>query len=218
MEWADIAAQPPRVAAETVKRSTSAVRRRTSPPLFANRSWRANARIFSEARDQSRAARHGHDDVRPRRARRAGWLAHVGDSRIYLVRDDEIRQLTDDHSLVATMVREDCSPARRRRTIRWRNVLQRSMGVAEEVEVDVRGPIDLKAGDTFILCSDGSTDSSERAERDREEADRGRGGRISPQGARARRAGQRHRDRRASKMPRPERRRLLRSRSKQEAR
>ncbi|MFL6248266.1 MAG: PP2C family protein-serine/threonine phosphatase, partial [Thermoanaerobaculia bacterium] len=36
-----------------------------------------------------------------------------------------------------------------------RNVLQRSMGVAEEVEVDVRGPIDLREGDTFILCSDG---------------------------------------------------------------
>src|SRR5205085_11847794 len=36
-----------------------------------------------------------------------------------------------------------------------RNVLQRSMGVAEEVEIDVRGPFDLQVGDVFILCSDG---------------------------------------------------------------
>jgi hypothetical protein len=84
-----------------------------------------------------------------------GWLAHVGDSRIYLVRADTIQQLTDDHSLVATMVREGLLTSAEAETHPRRNVLQRSMGVAEEVEVDVRGPIDLRPGDTFILCSDG---------------------------------------------------------------
>ena len=84
-----------------------------------------------------------------------GWLAHVGDSRIYLVRGGEIQQLTDDHSLVATMVREGLLTSQEAETHPRRNVLQRSMGVAEDVEIDVRGPFELREGDTFILCSDG---------------------------------------------------------------
>ncbi|MGZ8867753.1 MAG: Stp1/IreP family PP2C-type Ser/Thr phosphatase [Thermoanaerobaculia bacterium] len=84
-----------------------------------------------------------------------GWFAHVGDSRIYLVRDQEIRQLTDDHSLVASMVREGLLTTKEAENHPRRNVLQRSMGVSEEVEIDVRGPIDLQEGDVFIICSDG---------------------------------------------------------------
>jgi hypothetical protein len=66
-----------------------------------------------------------------------------------------MRQLTDDHSLVATMVREGLLTPAEAETHPRRNVLQRSMGVAEDVEIDVRGPFDLREGDTFILCSDG---------------------------------------------------------------
>jgi Protein phosphatase 2C len=83
------------------------------------------------------------------------WFAHVGDSRIYLVRNDTIQQLTDDHSLVASMVREGLLTAKEAETHPRRNVLQRSVGVSEEVEVDVRGPLVIIEGDTFILCSDG---------------------------------------------------------------
>jgi len=72
-----------------------------------------------------------------------------------MVREGEIQQLTDDHSLVATMVREGLLTAQEAETHPRRNVLQRSMGVAEDVEIDVKGPIELKEGDTFILCSDG---------------------------------------------------------------
>src|SRR5438270_6648698 len=83
------------------------------------------------------------------------WFAHVGDSRIYLVRDNEIRQITEDHSLVASMVKEGLITPKEAETHPRRNVLQRSMGVAEDVEIDVQGPFDLQEGDTFILCSDG---------------------------------------------------------------
>src|SRR5438270_12220691 len=83
------------------------------------------------------------------------WFAHVGDSRIYLVRDNEIRQLTEDHSLVASMVREGLITPKEAETHPRRNVLQRSMGVAEDVEIDVQGPFELLENDTFILCSDG---------------------------------------------------------------
>jgi protein phosphatase len=116
---------------------------------------RANARIFSEA--QSNPDLRGMGTTTSALAVRngQGWLAHVGDSRIYRVRKEQIEQLTDDHSLVATMVREGLLTSQEAEVHPRRNVLQRSMGVSEDVEIDVRGPFDLQEDDTFILCSDG---------------------------------------------------------------
>src|SRR5436189_299800 len=78
-----------------------------------------------------------------------------GASRIYRVRGGEIEQLTEDHSLVASMVREGLLTSKEAENHPRRNVLQRSMGVSEEVEIDVRGPFDLQVDDVYILCSDG---------------------------------------------------------------
>ena len=116
---------------------------------------RANARIFTEAQTNPDLRGMGTTTSVLALREGEGWLAHVGDSRIYRVRDGEIEQLTEDHSLVATMVREGLLTSQEAETHPRRNVLQRSMGVAEDVEIDVRGPIELKEGDTFILCSDG---------------------------------------------------------------
>jgi serine/threonine protein phosphatase PrpC len=116
---------------------------------------RANARIYSEAQANPELRGMGTTTSVLAVRDRHGWLAHVGDSRIYLVRDGAIKQLTDDHSLVATMVREGLLTSAEAETHPRRNVLQRSMGVAEDVEIDVRGPFELREGDTFILCSDG---------------------------------------------------------------
>ena len=144
-----------RLAAETVKTQYLASGASDVPSALRDALARANARIFAEA--QSNAELRGMGTTTSALAVREGkgWFAHVGDSRIYLVRDDEIRQLTDDHSLVASMVREGLLTAKEAETHPRRNVLQRSIGVSEDVEIDVRGPIDVKEGDTFILCSDG---------------------------------------------------------------
>jgi PPM family protein phosphatase len=144
-----------RLAAETVKAQYLGSETADIGSALKESLVRANARIFSEA--QSNPDLRGMGTTTSVLALRGeeGWLAHVGDSRIYLVRENEIRQLTEDHSLVATMVREGLLTSAEAENHPRRNVLQRSMGVAEEVEVDVRGPIEIKAGDTFILCSDG---------------------------------------------------------------
>ena len=144
-----------RLAAETVKAQYLGSETADIPAALKESLVRANARIFSEA--QSNPELRGMGTTTSVLAVRGdkGWLAHVGDSRIYLVRGDDIRQLTDDHSLVATMVREGLLTSAEAENHPRRNVLQRSMGVAEEVEVDVRGPIEVQPGDTFILCSDG---------------------------------------------------------------
>src|SRR6185369_4903755 len=116
---------------------------------------RANSRIYSEA--QANPDLRGMGTTTSALAIRDdyAWFAHVGDSRIYRVRGENIEQLTEDHSLVATMVREGLLTTKEAETHPRRNVLQRSMGVAEDVEVDVKGPFDVQEGDTFILCSDG---------------------------------------------------------------
>jgi serine/threonine protein phosphatase PrpC len=144
-----------KLAGETVKMQYLDSETSDIPTALRQSLSRANARIFSEA--QSNPELRGMGTTTSVLAVRDhhGWLAHVGDSRIYLVRNGAIQQLTDDHSLVATMVREGLLTSQEAETHPRRNVLQRSMGVAEDVEIDVRGPFELREGDTFILCSDG---------------------------------------------------------------
>jgi protein phosphatase len=144
-----------RLAAETVKTQYLASGAQDVPTALRAALVRANSRIFAEA--QANADLRGMGTTTSALAVRGarGWFAHVGDSRIYLVRGDEIRQLTDDHSLVASMVREGLLSAKEAETHPRRNVLQRSIGVSEDVEIDVTGPFEVKEGDTFILCSDG---------------------------------------------------------------
>jgi protein phosphatase len=84
------------------------------------------------------------------------FVAHVGDTRAYLVRDRTIVQLTADHSLVAQLVRERHLTAEEARVDPRRNVVTRSVGVAPEVLVDLLQPEQrMGAGDTLLLSSDG---------------------------------------------------------------
>lgn len=116
---------------------------------------RANARVYTESQANLELRGMGTTTSALVIRDNDAWFGHVGDSRIYLVRGGEIRQLTDDHSLVATMVREGLLTSEEAENHPRRNVLQRSLGVSEEVEVDVRGPMPVQEGDVFILCSDG---------------------------------------------------------------
>jgi protein phosphatase len=144
-----------RLATEVVKQQY--LGSETGDPAMALREalTRANARIHAEA--QSNADLRGMGTTTSALVLRndQAWFAHVGDSRIYRVRAGEIEQLTEDHSLVASMVREGLLTTKEAENHPRRNVLQRSMGVAEEVEIDVRGPFEIQADDVFILCSDG---------------------------------------------------------------
>jgi len=83
-------------------------------------------------------------------------LAHVGDSRAYLVRGGRIRQLTDDHSLVAELVRRQEISERTARGHPHRHVLTRALGVRRSVEADL-AELTPAVDDTFVLCSDGLT-------------------------------------------------------------
>jgi len=84
------------------------------------------------------------------------YLAHVGDSRAYLVRKGSIRQLTQDHSLVAQLVQHRQLTAEQAKSDPRSNVVTRSVGVGAAVEVDAERVKDpLVMGDTVLLCTDG---------------------------------------------------------------
>lgn len=83
-------------------------------------------------------------------------LAHVGDSRAYLVRAGRIRQLTDDHSVVGELVRRREISRTAARAHPHRHVLTRALGVRREVPPDL-AELTAAPGDSFVLCSDGLT-------------------------------------------------------------
>ncbi len=86
------------------------------------------------------------------------FFAHIGDSRAYLLRDGEFRQITEDHSLVGEMVRSGIITKEDAKIHPKRNVITRSLGVQADVVADVSGtPLALRAGDRILLCSDGLT-------------------------------------------------------------
>jgi len=84
-------------------------------------------------------------------------LVHVGDSRIYRLRGDELEQLTDDHSLLNHYIRTRPMSAQQIRQFAGKNVIVRAVGLRDAVEPDVQVQ-DYRAGDMYLLCSDGLTD------------------------------------------------------------
>jgi serine/threonine protein phosphatase PrpC len=83
--------------------------------------------------------------------------ANVGDSRIYLIREDEIEQLTQDHTLLAEHMRKNPDWDPNSASIPMKHILVRAVGIHEAVEADVYETQSL-AGDLILMCSDGLTD------------------------------------------------------------
>ena len=83
-------------------------------------------------------------------------VGHVGDSRIYLVRDGRMQQLTKDHSLVQEQVDAGLLTPEQARRHPQSNVITRCIGMADDIEPDVFDG-DAKPGDSFLLASDGLT-------------------------------------------------------------
>lgn len=87
------------------------------------------------------------------------WLGHVGDSRAYLLRDGELHQLSEDHSLVGEMVRSGLLSPEAARSHPEKNVIYKALGTSPDVEPAVwQAGLDLRPGDVLLLCSDGLTD------------------------------------------------------------
>jgi serine/threonine protein phosphatase PrpC len=86
-------------------------------------------------------------------------LAHVGDSRAYLLREGALDQLTTDHTVVGELVRRGRLTPEQAAIHPERSILTRAVGLDPRVPVDLPDPLELRPGDQLLLCSDGLTEA-----------------------------------------------------------
>lgn len=112
--------------------------------------------VFDTAREQPELTGMGSTVTAMMVYGSVAWFGHVGDSRAYLVRDGQIQQITEDHSLVQEHVAAGLITPEQAKVSVIRNIITRSIGFERDVKVDV-GAVPLERGDVFLLCSDGLT-------------------------------------------------------------
>jgi len=117
----------------------------------------ANTAIFQAAQSQAQYSGMGTTLVL------AWWhdnrvaVAHIGDSRMYRLRDDELEQITRDHSLLQEQIDSGMITKEQAKFSQNKNLVTRAVGIDAEVEVEAHSHA-VKAGDIYLLCSDGLTD------------------------------------------------------------
>jgi PPM family protein phosphatase len=117
----------------------------------------ANRRVFRRANEDREASGMGTTMTVALVEDGRVVFGHVGDSRAYLIREGSIEQLTDDHSLVAELVRSGRLTPEEAEVHPQRSVITRAVGTEPDVDVDTF-TIEPEDGDLFLICSDGLTD------------------------------------------------------------
>jgi protein phosphatase len=116
----------------------------------------ANRRIYERARADSDVSGMGTTVTAALLIGGRVTLGHVGDSRAYRIRDGELEQLTEDHSLVGDLMRSGRLTPEEAEAHPQRSVITRALGTDPEVDIDTTS-VDIEPGDLFLLCSDGLT-------------------------------------------------------------
>lgn len=91
------------------------------------------------------------------------FIGHIGDSRAYLLRNNEILQITQDHSLVGELLRNGSITEKEAKIHPQRNIITRALGTEENILIDIY-TMDLEKGDIVVLCSDGLSNLVDRSE------------------------------------------------------
>ncbi len=115
---------------------------------------RANSLIHQRAAENMLRSGMGTTCVAAVLRGNSAYIANVGDSRAYLIRGGQVKQISQDHSWVAEQVRAGLLTEEQARSHAQRNVITRCLGTQAEVEIDVF-PEQLEQGDAMILCTDG---------------------------------------------------------------
>lgn len=157
-----------RIAVETIDRELRSSRQKNETPFHAsgplqesplpeiirNAVESACMAIFHVAQEDPRLAGMGTTVIALLVQDEHAFFAHVGDSRAYLIRGDMIQQISEDHSLVNEQIKAGMITPEEAKHSRYKNIITRSVGFEEDVQVDVMGLM-LEPGDVFVLCSDG---------------------------------------------------------------
>ncbi len=117
----------------------------------------ANSFVFRESEQNSEYAGMGTTVSAVALLGNWAYIAHVGDSRVYLCRPGQpLKQLTPDHTLVAEQIKNGLINEEEARTHSLKNLITRAVGIRDTVDVDLFS-LELQPEDTLILCSDGLT-------------------------------------------------------------
>ncbi|MBZ5723540.1 MAG: protein phosphatase 2C domain-containing protein [Acidobacteriia bacterium] len=117
---------------------------------------RANQDVFDHARRHPKLAGMGTTCTAAAVVNGFAWLAHVGDSRLYLVRGGSAYRMTQDHSATMELVNRGLLTLAEADRHEERNVILRALGTHERLEVATwKDPFPLHTGDRLVLCSDG---------------------------------------------------------------
>ena len=93
-------------------------------------------------------------------------LVHAGDSRCYMFRDGQLRQLSDDHSWIAEQLRSGSISEAEAKSSKFRHVITKSIGFERDIDADLKS-VPVSPGDCFLLCSDGMSNYVEHGELER---------------------------------------------------
>jgi serine/threonine protein phosphatase PrpC len=145
-----------RVAVEAFERGLDDGGGASPEQLLAERVHEANARIYEMSQAEQDRAGMGTTITAAHVGEHEIAIAHVGDSRAYRFRDDELERLTEDHSLVEEMRRRGQLTAQEADEHPQRSIITRALGPEPDVIVDTHSWRGI-AGDVYLLCSDGLT-------------------------------------------------------------
>jgi protein phosphatase len=123
----------------------------------------ACTRIFETARGDPELAGMGTTVTAVLVDGRTAFIAHVGDSRCYLLRESRIYQVSEDHSLVNEQLKAGAISLDEAKHSRFKNIITRSVGFEQEVQVDLMG-IELESDDILLICCDGLSNLVDDAE------------------------------------------------------
>lgn len=149
-----------RVCVETAVSSIEGSGQTETIPILAEAVQKANRAVLKKAAEKPEYEGMGTTIVAAVIEGNTLYVANVGDSRLYLIDDDRIDQITLDHSLVAEMVRSGRISPEQMRNHPEKNIITRAVGGEENVEADFFD-VGLHKGDVVLLCSDGLTNMVE---------------------------------------------------------
>ena len=125
--------------------------------LIRNAVNRANSSIYNTAQADEQCKGMGTTVVTAITYENKISIAHVGDSRLYRLRDNDFKQVTKDHSLVQELIDRGLFSPEEAEQNAPKNLVTRALGIDAKVEIDVIED-ELAIGDIYLLCSDGLTD------------------------------------------------------------
>ena len=151
-----------RYAAEVIVSHIKRSRERNPIRVLRSAIETANERVLEKAAENEELSGMGTTVVAATVVENYLYVANVGDSRLYLIRD-HIRQITRDHSLVGEMVRAGELSPEQARNHPNKNIITRAVGAGQKLEIDFFDE-DLRKGDILLLCSDGLSNMVEDEE------------------------------------------------------